>query len=304
MIALLARRATKYLLLLLVALAAPQASLATDFMKEGMADYAAGNYADASGHFGGALSTDFNNATLHYYLGSCYAHMKQKEAAVREFRIAYALEPEKEVGRFAKQALEVYGFDPAGPVEKKPLVNALGAIPGLNASTMPPSSGLPNGPNSVIEPPKPKSMLEKQAEDLKNLRSEQSRLASEDAAKQGERFVEKSKNDLLDASRYVTRRGRVIQPQLTGDDNKTLENLRKLYDSQKSSYLDVGARQSSEIQNTASSLQDQMNEQLKAGKVHLSPSGTNLYVRNYQITPALDAKTSGKTSTVQTGTNK
>ncbi|CAN5126197.1 hypothetical protein BH10CYA1_BH10CYA1_35680 [soil metagenome] len=304
MIALQARRATKYLILLFAALAFPQASLATDFMKEGMAAYAAGNYSDASGQFGGALSTDFNNATLHYYLGSCYAHMKQKEAAVREFRIAYALEPEKEVGRFAKQALEIYGFDPAGPVEKKPSVNSLGTAQGLNTSTITPTSGLPNGPSAVVEPPKSRTMLEKQAEDLKTLRSEQSRLVSEELGKQGDRLVQKSKNDLLDSSRYITRRGRVVQPALSGDDNKTLENLRKLYDAQKSSYLDVAARQSTEIQNTAVSLQDQINERGKAGKVHLSPSGTNLYVRNYQITPALDAKQSGKTSPVQTGTNK
>ncbi|MBS1956163.1 MAG: hypothetical protein JST89_18405 [Cyanobacteria bacterium SZAS-4] len=298
----LAHRATKFLLFLFMVVAFPQASLATDFLKEGMADYAAGNYSDASGHFGGALSTDFNNATLHYYLGSCYAHMKQQEAAVREFRIAYALEPTKEVGRFAKQALEIYGFDPDGPVEKKPSATPLGALPGANSSALPPSSG--RLPGAVVETPKPKTMLEKQAEDLKNLRSEQSRLASEDAGKQGERFVEKSKNDMLDSSRYITRRGRIVQPSLTSDDNKTLENLRKLYDSQKSSYLDVGARQNTEIQNTAASLQDQMNEQAKAGKLHLSPSGTNLYVRNYELTPAADSKPSGKTSTIQSVTNK
>lgn len=302
MIPTLAQRATKFLLLQFVVVSFPQASLATDFLKEGMADYAAGNYADASGHFGGALSTDFNNATLHYYLGSCYAHMKQQEAAVREFRIAYALEPQKEVGRFAKQALEIYGFDPDGPVERKSSANPVGALPGASSSMVPPAVG--QLPGQVVEQPKPKSMLEKQAEDLKNLRSEQSRLASEDAGKQGERFVEKSKNDMLDASRYITRRGRIVQPSLTNDDNRTLENLRKLYDSQKSSYLDVGARQSSEIQNTAASLQDQMNEQAKAGKLHLSPSGTNLYVRNYQMTPAADTKPSGKSSTIQNGTNK
>jgi hypothetical protein len=93
----------------------------------------------------------------------------------------------------------------------------------------------------------------------------------------------------------VTRRGRVIQPtQLTGDDSKSIDSLRRLYDSQKTSYAENGAQQSREIQSTANSLKELMNEEQHAGKMHLSPSGTNLYVRSYEMTPTLPEKTPEK----------
>lgn len=319
-------KSIEFLLLTVLLLAFSPSSFASDFIKDGMAEYAAGNYAEASGHFAGALSTEFNNATLHYYLGSCYAHMKQKETAVREFRIAYALEPEKLVGRFAKQALELYGYDSGGPMEKRtdplagsgpgPLgqgVTGVGPLPGVAGGTPAISAGgppLPGGqPNMVTDAPKMKSLLEKQAEELAILRGEQSRLAGEEAAKHGDELVRKRTNDLLDANRYTTRWGRIVQPRLSGDDSKSIDNLKKLYESQKSSYIENGARQSIEIQNTANSLREQMNEQQRAGKVHLSPNGTNLYVRTYETTPAQPpaqspVKSSGKTSPVPSGTEK
>jgi hypothetical protein len=276
---------------------------ASEFMKVGMAEYAAGNYGDAAGHFGGALSTDFNNATLHYYLGSCYAHMKQKEAAVREFRIAYALEPDKEVGHYARQALELYGFDTVGATDKKnpneaPAngsgvhvpTGASGLLPGAMGSSSELSS--PSGhSNQSTEMPRQKTILEKQAEELANMRAEQGRISSDAAGKQGEELIKQRTRELLDANSYTTRRGRYIPAtQLYGDDKKNIDSLRSWYESQKSSYAE-SAQQSREIQRTADSLRELMNEEQHAGKMHLSPSGTNLYVRSYEMSPSATSKT-------------
>jgi hypothetical protein len=85
----------------------------SSFLKQGIEEYQAGKYEDAAGHLGAALSTDFNDARLHYYLGNAYLHMKQRDGAIREFRIAFALEPEAQVGRYAKQALTMLGVDVA-----------------------------------------------------------------------------------------------------------------------------------------------------------------------------------------------
>jgi hypothetical protein len=80
-------------------------------VKQGIKDFNAGDYENAVGHLGAALSTDFNDARLHYYLGSSYVHLKQSESATREFRIAYALEPTTEVGKFAHKALVALGVE-------------------------------------------------------------------------------------------------------------------------------------------------------------------------------------------------
>ncbi len=84
------------------------------FLLQGIQDYRDGDFNAAAGNLGAAMSTDFNNATLHYYMGNCCVHLKQMESAVREFRIAFALDPTGQVGRFAKQALDYLDVDAQG----------------------------------------------------------------------------------------------------------------------------------------------------------------------------------------------
>ncbi|HEY9679848.1 MAG TPA: hypothetical protein V6C76_17730 [Drouetiella sp.] len=281
------KRSLLITLTMATALCSQAAFCSDEALKPGIAEYNKGHYAEAAGLFGASLNTDFNNAALHYYLGNCFSHMKQKEAAVREFRIAFALEPDKEAGKFSKQALATYGLDPTGTVEpKKGGIDALmpnGALPppGATATSMAPL---------VAPQPSKSTELDRQASDLKNLRESEGKLSSQQAEKQGTAMAEQLKRDLLDSMRYVTRRGYVISPSLTNDNKTYIEGVKQSYNAQRDAYLQNSSRQSSEIQRTADALRDQMNEQTKAGKVHLSPTGTNLYVRSYEMTPAADAK--------------
>jgi hypothetical protein len=83
-------------------------------LKQGIDEFRTGKYQDAAGHLGAALSTDFNDPVLHYYLGSTYVRLNQRDGAVREFRIAFALNPDSEAGRLSKQALSMLGVDTGG----------------------------------------------------------------------------------------------------------------------------------------------------------------------------------------------
>jgi len=80
-----------------------------DLLKQGIAEYNSGDFGNAAGHLGAALSTDFNNPVLHYYLGNTYVRLKQRDGAIREFRIAYALQPDAKVGQYSKDALALLG---------------------------------------------------------------------------------------------------------------------------------------------------------------------------------------------------
>ena len=80
-------------------------------LTEGVAEYRTGKYADAAEHLSKAIAADFNNATLHYYLGSTYIRLNRREAATREFRIAFALQPDEQVGRLSRQALALLGVE-------------------------------------------------------------------------------------------------------------------------------------------------------------------------------------------------
>lgn len=83
-------------------------------MQQGMAQYRKHEYVDALTHLGSALSTEFNNANLHYHMANCLVHMRQKESAIREYRIAYALDPYGKIGNYSKMCLHLFGIDAAG----------------------------------------------------------------------------------------------------------------------------------------------------------------------------------------------
>ncbi len=87
---------------------------ANKHLLQGIQDYRDGDFATAAGNLGAAMPTEFNNPMLHYYMGNCCVHLKQMETAVREFRIAYALDPTGQVGKFAKQALDYLDVDAHG----------------------------------------------------------------------------------------------------------------------------------------------------------------------------------------------
>ncbi len=241
----------------------PNALADTNFLKQGIAEFNAGNYTDASGHLGAALSTDFNNSVLHYYLGNCYVHMKQREAAIREFRIAYALDPDKDVGKYAKQALAGLNVDGPAPTATSPNPNADAAAKAavdklLDLKSKPGGwiptggAGLPMPSTGPLPPLQPGQKVE------------------------------------------IGRGGRLFEPTPTPTPptppatnpndvaKQQLEALRKLYEGNR--YVPT-TRTSQEIQKTADNLRELMTQQSKPGSHHLVPAGTNLYIRNYQTAP-------------------
>jgi tetratricopeptide (TPR) repeat protein len=105
------KKRLQYLAIILLTLFGAGVASAEDLLEEGIKEFQAGKYNDALNHLNGALNSEFNNAKLHYYMGSCYMKLSKKESAVREFRIAYALEPTGKAGQYSKQALASMGAD-------------------------------------------------------------------------------------------------------------------------------------------------------------------------------------------------
>lgn len=83
-------------------------------MDKGLTYYRVHNYHEAMGHFGAALPNEFNNANLHYHLANCMVHLRQKDGAIREYRIAYAMDPKGKVGNYSKMCLHLFGIDATG----------------------------------------------------------------------------------------------------------------------------------------------------------------------------------------------
>lgn len=80
-------------------------------LQKGIEYYKAGAYRQAMGQFGMAMPREFHNAVLHYYMANTLINMKQKDSAIREFRIAYAIAPKEQAGQLSKLALSYLGAD-------------------------------------------------------------------------------------------------------------------------------------------------------------------------------------------------
>jgi len=264
--------------LTLVASAAQAAPMSPE-MKEGIAAYSRGDYRTAMGSLQGALSTEFNNATLHYYLGNCFVHMKQQESAIREFRIAYAISPEGEVGRFSKAALKIYGVDAddAGSEPKEPEVKA---------------KPLPKTDPAMDQAIK---SLRKQTFFAKDYESRANDFLTRDAERRAQEVLQKTKSDIERDSVYRDKRGRTTQLPVPLDSKKLLENLEKQFNNQLNARRRSNDQRTDEIQRSADNLENLLNEKRSTG-TKLKPAGTNLFIRNYEHIPSVkpNAESLGK----------
>jgi tetratricopeptide (TPR) repeat protein len=224
------------------------------FLKQGIEDYNAGDYQSAISHFGAALASDFNNAVLHYYMASSFVHMKLKDDAIREFRIAYALQPDAEVGKFSKQALGYLGVETDSPKPDKPA---------------------PPPPHIVTPEERTASALQMQADQLKAVRTGLGQQFANDIARRGDDTVRRTGNDILNNLPYR----RYGTPQMPADAQRQLDLLRGMFNTQKANALRNGQVEAEAIQRSAENLQYLLNQ--KSGH-HLDPVGTNLYIRNYK----------------------
>lgn len=222
-------------------------------MTEGVEAFKDGDFKLAESRLGCAQAAEFSNPVFHYYLANTYIKLNKKELAIQEYRIAFALAPEKEVGKLSKQALISLGLESE---EKK--------------------SAKADRPK-VKEPPKDlvlehaKSSLQQQAENAKNsTRSKGERDAMEAARVQSE-AIEKAQKELED---------NIAKGKGSKDSLKQLQQLKQYYDSQRTS-LERGNSRAQEIQRSADNLQTLLDEKKPIGTRKLSPVGTNLYVRNY-----------------------
>ncbi len=226
---------------------------ANKYLLQGIQDYRDGDFNAAAGNLGAAMPTDFNSPTLHYYMGNCCVHLKQMETAVREFRIAYALDPVGQVGRFAKQALDYLDVEAQGQ--------------GLTKRAAP-------SVEPRMDPAMEKALATLDRQSGSSSYNSKYRVTPQPASQMPWWMQQKKGND--------------VPPELS----RYLDGLRQQYETNQPGANFKSSRPPTEMQKSADNLKNLLQEKPKDGKQHLSPFGTNLYTRNYtqsgEQKPAVD----------------
>jgi tetratricopeptide (TPR) repeat protein len=243
------------------------------FMQQGIKEYYAGDYINAAGHFGEAESADFNDPKLHYFLGNTFVHLNQRDAAVREYRIAYALEPTGEVGTLSKNALILCGAEKESTTGDKSAKDKDAAA----AKTLPDDPRLRDA----------LTRLQQASDSIKQTVSESAQAQANGIAKMSDiqaELLKKHTQDVIDDVKHVHRVGGAMAEEARAEGVAKQQSVQRYYDNSKSEALNSGRRRASAIDESANNLQQLMNEPSKPGHVKLTPTGTNLYVRNYEFT--------------------
>jgi hypothetical protein len=239
----------------------PTLALSPD-LKDGIAAYNKGDYKEAVSHLSAALSQDFNNAVLHYYLANSFVNLGQKDSAIREFRIAYALEPEKEAGKLSKLALKYLGAESGEAVTEKKA---------------------PTPPSKTAEELKREAAMQKLKEQLSRDSELNQKLANQSAestSRHGNASVDAQRQAILEGLRYY-RRGRLQQLPMPQDAARQLELLKSLWEGQASAQYQQAEQRRLELEKTAQNLNELMQDKRKSGH-KLVPESSNLYIRTYK----------------------
>ncbi len=265
-----------------------QARAESPLLKQGIEDYNNGDYANAVGHLGQSLSQEFGNPVMHYYMGNAYVHLRERDAAIREFRIAFALDPKSKVGELAKKALHYMRVDDetsSRPIEKPRVLPQM--------SQPPVDRHLDKAVNS----------LQDQANRMKNQHTRDAQMRADDIGRYGQGAYQRAKSEIDDNLTYY-RRGRMYKLPMPADASALLDRLQQMYGSQKATSLNDGLKRAEEIQNSAENLNSLLHDNSKKSGPRLVPAGTNLYIRNYQAPskppeqkPAAAASTAATAST-------
>jgi tetratricopeptide (TPR) repeat protein len=238
-----------------------------NFLQEGIKLYNAGKYMHAAGSLGAAMSSEFSNPVLHYYLANSFARLKQNEAAIREYRIAYALDPNSKLAEYCKTALFAYGVDE------------------LTASK--PAKILTHQDDIVNQ------TLTRIRQQLENAKantnsSHQLKMTSLDKQKSTDLDRVPNRREITDS--IGGRRGRFfnsdIQKIIEEELNKQKEAIEKQHGHKARAMNSEDAKRNSNLEQSASNLQDLLTQPVHPGNVKLVPTGTNLYIRNYKSAPA------------------
>jgi len=243
-------------------------------MQQGIKEYYAGDYLNAAGHFGEAESADFNDPKLHYFLANTFVHLNQREAAVREYRIAYALEPTGEVGTLSKNALVLCGAEKEGAAGDKNAKDKDAAT----AKTLPDDPRLKDA----------LARLQQASDSIKQTASSSAQAQAAGISKMSDvqaELLKKHTQDLIDDLRHVRRVGGAMAEEARADGAAKQQSMQRYYENSKNDALSSGKKRSSAIDESANNLQQLLNEPSKPGHVKLTPTGTNLYVRNYEFPP-------------------
>ena len=243
-------------------LTVPPSSAETDkeLIKRGVRAFHSKQYKKAIGILGGTLTSEFNNPLVHYYLANSYMETGKNDAAIREYRIAHALDPNSDIGKFSKQALDNLLGERSSthaPVQKKTQKSHYDNLENELSKTM--------------------NSLDKQTNDAVSSRQASSSSRAQSMGRSADAIVKRTELEMLKSMLKSGKKAR-----LTSAHKSQLKELRRMYQYKQKHQKYAYQQRAGSIKRSSDNLRLLLQEsQYQKGQHRLDPKGTGLYIRNY-----------------------
>jgi tetratricopeptide (TPR) repeat protein len=279
------------------------ATIAYTPLEEGIRQFQARRYSLALGPLERAVSKAPHNAMCRYYLAGCYVHLSRHEDAMKEYDMAYRLDPFGPVSGYCRRALIGYGRS----IPDEPELAALGK----------PAVHSPKRHKDVIQHNAPEHLdkaittIRRQADFEKGRHKSASETFAGNAIKTGEGGARKILDDadaeckaIMEAPLVVA--GGYRNDPYTVEHAKRLEmerrqalvaEIRKKAESDAArirgdaqdraqKFKQYSQDRQSALDEVADSLESQLSTSRLKDRVKMRAEGTGLYIRNFGVVPS------------------
>lgn len=240
-----------------------------DYFQSGKQSYAAGNFKTAADFFRRACIARPDNAELHYYFANALSKLNERSQAIVHYKTCLMLNPSGDLALYARTALSSY-FAPAGL--------------GVRAASKPNPVELAGSQGRIAEQALEKdNALVLRTAQLTSDISQSDDVAASRFDQQGAELAAEMSKQMTVTSKHGSSKPVYSNNEITSATQEFRDKSDSIRNMEMKEILQTQAnadKQRQELNDAAISLQDLLESKNLDGS-RLSPTGTNLYVRNY-----------------------
>ena len=273
-------------------------------LDEGVRQFLAGRYILALGPLERAVSKAPQNAMCRYYLANCYVHLSRHEDAMKEYDMAYRLDPFGPLSGYCRRALIGYGKAVPGESEMAAIGRPIAAAPAARPAAGTIQYNNSDSINKAVD------TIRRQADVEKDRHRLSFDAFSSNAVRTGEGTARKILDDadneikaIMDAPLVVAggsgnaglaQQAKELELQrrqnLANEIRKRAETdaarIRAEAQDRSQKFKQYSQDRQAALDEVANSLESQLSSSRLQDRVKLRAEGTGLYVRNFGVLPS------------------
>jgi len=264
------------------------AALAAGSFELGVKAYNAGKFQTAVNLLTRASAANPYDARIHYYRANALVKLGRHKEAIREYGVAYSLDPGGDCASYCEAALEAYGLESPRQVAERTAVDTRSITASdINDARVRISLQAQEATGRLLRSGQQEAAFQQRLGDIQAQRIGDNAAAEIASIRSSVLLGVGFRRSRFGAQPFFFRQvgftpGQSAQADLIRQQAASAQaSARRTAQIQAQRAAEIAAEKARLLDETAANLQSQMLEASLPGSVTLNPVGTNLYVRNY-----------------------